>query len=260
MLNVQPEPWLTVSVRPAMVSVPLRAGPVVGATPNWTVPFPVPLPPLEIVIHGALLVAVHPHSGTVATATAVEPPVLATEYDSELMLKVQPELWRTTNARPPMVSVALRAGPVVGATENWTVPFPFPEPPLVIVIHDAPLDAVHSHPAPVVTAIVPEPPVCSAECDSGSMLTWHPLPCVTVNTCSPMRKAPLRAGPSHAPTRNATVPGPVPDEPDVIEIHAVSLRADHAQAASVVTLTVPDAPSAPTDREAGAMVRLQPPP
>jgi hypothetical protein len=92
MLKVQPELWLTANVRPAMVSVPLRAGPVVGATPNWTVPFPVPLLPLVIVIHDALLVAVHAHSGTVATATALEPPVLATEYESGLMLNVQPEL------------------------------------------------------------------------------------------------------------------------------------------------------------------------
>ena len=92
MLNVQPELWLTVNVRPAMVSVALRAGPVVDATPNWTVPFPVPLLPLVTVIHGTLLAAVHPHSGTVATATVLEPPVFATEYESGLMPNVQPEL------------------------------------------------------------------------------------------------------------------------------------------------------------------------
>ena len=55
-------------------------------------PFPVPVLPLVIVIHDTLLVAVHPHSGTVATATVLEPPVLATEYESGLMLNVQPEL------------------------------------------------------------------------------------------------------------------------------------------------------------------------
>ena len=92
MLNVQPEAWLTVNVRPAMVSVPLRAGPVVDATPNCTVPLPVPLLPLVIVIHDALLAAVHAHSGTVATATALEPPALATENESGLMVNVQPEL------------------------------------------------------------------------------------------------------------------------------------------------------------------------
>ena len=57
-----------------------------------------------------------------------------------------------------MVSVPLRAGPVDGATANWTVPFPFRLPPLVIVIHDALLVAVQSHAAPVVTATVPELP------------------------------------------------------------------------------------------------------
>ena len=159
-----------------------------------------------------------------------------------------------------MVSVALRAGPVVGATENWRVPFPFPEFPLVIVIHGAPLVAVHSQPAPAVTATVPEPPVWSTERDSGSMVTWQPLPWMTVKICSPIRREPVRVGPSHAPTRNATVPGPAPEVADVIEIHAASLCADHGQAASVVTLTVPDAPSAPIDRDVGAMVTLQPPP
>lgn len=260
MLKVQPEPWLTRNERPAIASVALRAGPVVGATANWTVPFPLPVPPLAIVIHGALLVAVHPHSGADVTATVPEPPVLATECDSGLMPNVQPELWLIANGRPAMVSVALRAGPVVGATANWIVPFPFRLPPLVIVIHDALLVAVHSHPAAAVTATVPEPPVLATECDSGSMLTWHPLPCVTVKTCSPIRSVPVRAGPSQAPTRNPTVPGPVPDVADVIDIHAVSLRADHGQAASVVTLIVPDPPSAPTVREVGAMVMLQPPP
>lgn len=176
------------------------------------------------------------------------------------MLKLQPELWPTTNVRPPMDSVPLRAGPVVGATANWTVPFPFPLPPLVIVIHDALLVAVHSHPAPVVTATVPAPPVCATECDSALMLKRQPPLCVTVKTCWPIRRVPVREGPSHAPTRNATVAGPVPDDADVIEIHAVSLCADHGQPAAVVTPIVPDPPSAPTVCEVGVMPTLQPAP
>ena len=36
-----------------------------------------------------------------------------------------------------MPSMALRAGPVVGAAANWTVPVPLPLLPLAIVIHDA---------------------------------------------------------------------------------------------------------------------------
>jgi hypothetical protein len=159
-----------------MVSVPVRAGPVVGATANWTVPFPRLLLLLVIVIHDAPLAAVQSHSATVVTPTVPEPPVCATENDSGLMLKLQPELWRTTNVRPPTVSVPLRAGPVFAATANWIVPFPFRLPWLVIVIHGALLVAVQSHPAAVVTATVPEPPVCATEDDSGSMLMWHPLP------------------------------------------------------------------------------------
>jgi hypothetical protein len=159
-----------------------------------------------------------------------------------------------------MVRVALRAGPVVGAIENWTVPFPFPEPPLVIVTQGTLLAAVHSHPAATLTVTVPEPPVCSTDCDSGSMLTWQPLPWLTVKICSPIRREPVRVGPSHGPMRNATVPGPAPEVADVIVIHAASLCADHGQAVSVVTLIVPDPPSAPIDCDVGAMVTLQPPP
>jgi hypothetical protein len=159
-----------------------------------------------------------------------------------------------------MVSLPLRAGPVVGATVNWTVPLPFRLPAPAIVIHDALLVAVQSHAAPVVTATVPAPPVCATEADSGLMLKPQPLLCVTVKTCPPIRRTPLRAGPSHVPTRNATVAGPVPDVADVIDIQAASLCADHGQAASVVTLIVPDPPSAPAVCEVGAMPTLQPTP
>jgi hypothetical protein len=174
MLKVHPELWLIANERPPIVSVPLRAGPVVAATENCTVPFPLPLAPLAIVIHGALLVAVHPHSGIAVTAIVPDPPALATLCDSGLMLNVHPELWLTTNRRPAIVSAVLRAGPTVDATVNWTLPLPLRLPPPVIVIHDAPLVAVHSHPAAVVTATVPEPPVLATECESGSMLKRHP--------------------------------------------------------------------------------------
>src|SRR5688572_26187538 len=133
MLKLQPELWLTTNGRPATVRVPLRAGPVVGATANWTVPFPFRRPPLAIVMNDALLVAVQSHAAAVVTATVPAPPVCATEDDSGLMLKLQPELWLTTNGRPAMVSVPLRAGPVFGATANWSGPVPFRLPPPVIV-------------------------------------------------------------------------------------------------------------------------------
>jgi hypothetical protein len=54
-----------------MVSVPVRAGPVFGSTLNRTEPFPLPLAPDVMLIHGALLVAVHVQPPVVDTCTFV---------------------------------------------------------------------------------------------------------------------------------------------------------------------------------------------
>ena len=56
--QVHPASWLTVKVLPAMVMVPLRAGPVFPDAEYPTVPLPVPLEPEVMVIQSALLVAV----------------------------------------------------------------------------------------------------------------------------------------------------------------------------------------------------------
>ena len=69
---------LTVNVWPAMVMVPVRAGPVFAATVKLTDPVPVPAAPAVIVIHdGALLTAVHAHVAPVVTAIAVPAPPAA---------------------------------------------------------------------------------------------------------------------------------------------------------------------------------------
>ena len=72
--------WVTVTVRPAMVSVPDR-GDVAWfcATLSDTLPFPVPLPPLATAIHVTLLVAVHVHVLPDVTVTVAVPPVSAAE-------------------------------------------------------------------------------------------------------------------------------------------------------------------------------------
>jgi len=49
------------------------------------------------------------------------------------------------NAWPPTVTALLRAAPAFADALNATVPFPVPDPPLVIEIHAAPADAVHEH-------------------------------------------------------------------------------------------------------------------
>jgi hypothetical protein len=56
--QVHPASWLTVKVLPAMVMVPLRAGPLFSDAEYPTVPLPVPLAPEVMVIQSALFVAV----------------------------------------------------------------------------------------------------------------------------------------------------------------------------------------------------------
>jgi hypothetical protein len=63
-------------------------------------------------------------------------------------------------AWPAIVAVAVLAPAPFAATVNATVPFPFPDAPLVTVSHDGSLlDAVQLHAAPVATEIVAVPPV-----------------------------------------------------------------------------------------------------
>jgi hypothetical protein len=64
----------------------------------------------------------------------------------------------TPNDWSPIVIVPLRAAPVFAAAEYPTVPLPVPLAPEVTLSHDGVvLAAVHAHPLPDVTAIVPVP-------------------------------------------------------------------------------------------------------
>jgi hypothetical protein len=62
-----------------MLIVPVRAGPVFAAAVKPTVPFPVPVAPLVIVIQPASLSAVHAQPEVVATENVELPPPIATE-------------------------------------------------------------------------------------------------------------------------------------------------------------------------------------
>src|SRR5947208_7535406 len=64
----------TVNVWPAIVIVPLRPAPVLGATAKATVPPPLPELPFEIEIQGAFETAVHAHPPSVVTAIVPDPP------------------------------------------------------------------------------------------------------------------------------------------------------------------------------------------
>jgi hypothetical protein len=71
---------VTVNVRPAIVSVPVRAVPALAATVNVIDPLPLPLALEVTVIHGTLLTAVHAHPAAVVTVTGVPAPPVAAMF------------------------------------------------------------------------------------------------------------------------------------------------------------------------------------
>ena len=73
---LQPRDCLTVTSRPAMVTLPVRSGPFVASTVKETVPFPLPESPAATVIHGTSVAAVQRHCVlAVLTWTVRCPPV-----------------------------------------------------------------------------------------------------------------------------------------------------------------------------------------
>jgi hypothetical protein len=82
--------WDTVKVKPAIVSVPLRLDVVAfAAMVNATVPEPDPDAPDVIVIHDALLVAVHAHPAASVRVLLPVPPEAAIDWDVGEMTGVQ---------------------------------------------------------------------------------------------------------------------------------------------------------------------------
>ncbi|MFN7919502.1 MAG: hypothetical protein U0Q16_05360 [Bryobacteraceae bacterium] len=160
---VHPEPSLTVKVCPAIVIVPDREGPDVPAALNDTVPAPDPLVPPVTVIHEALLVADHPHPAAADTFTDPVPPAAGTLADPALSEYEHPKLCTTVNVCPAAVSVPVRAGPVLAATLNPTVPLPDPEAPDEIVIQASLLAAVQLQPVPETTLTDAAPPAGVAD-------------------------------------------------------------------------------------------------
>jgi hypothetical protein len=87
---VHPPAWLTVTLLAAIVTVPVRAGPVLAAIASCAVPFPAPLAPLVIEIQDALLVDVQEHSVAVLIWTFCEPPAAGAAIVSGETVAVQP--------------------------------------------------------------------------------------------------------------------------------------------------------------------------
>ena len=137
-------------------------------------------------------------------------------------------------------------------------PLPEPLPPLVIVIQDAPLVAVHVQAAGSVTATVPVAPLEPTFADTGAIVAEHVTPAwLTVNVSPPIVNVPVRAARlGLAATVNATVPSPDPLPPDVMEIQDAADVAFHVQPASVSTLTLLLVAAAGTDVLTGEIANV----
>jgi hypothetical protein len=157
---------------------------------------------------------------------------------------------------PATDTVAVRALPVFAATSIWTDPGPVPVAPVAIVIHGAPLTAVHAQEAATATTMgSPVPPLAPTECDVGETADPHDgTPGWLISATSPlMAMNPVRAAAVFAATVNVTVPGPTP-LPDAIVIHRSSVAAAQAQAGEVlIDSGVPAPPFTATDCDAGVI-------
>ena len=164
-----PPGCVTVKVRPARVTVPVRcADPGLAATTIPTLPAPVlvapPLMPSQLV----LLVADHEQPLAVDTVTvAVSPPAgdvrLADEIEY-VQAEAAAAAWLTANERPAMVSVAdLDVDAVFAATRKATVAVPLPLAPEVIVTQPAGLAADHAQPLAAFTVTEPVEPAAGAD-------------------------------------------------------------------------------------------------
>jgi hypothetical protein len=152
---------VTVNVLPAAAIVAVRELLfVLAATVNLTWPLPVPELPAVMLIHGAVVVAVHAQLfADTVTEIELDPPAAA-------KLRVVGEIenehagggaaaWAIVNVFPATVIVALRAGPAFAATRYSIEPSPLPDPPDVMVSQLASPVATHAQSDPVVTRIVP---------------------------------------------------------------------------------------------------------
>ncbi len=92
-----------------------------------------------------------------------------------------------------MSTVAVRAAPVLAATESPTVPLELPLWPDVMVTHGALLDADHAHPAIVVTPTDNRPPAAPTVSPLLlSVKTQGAAAWLTGSLCGPTDSAALR--------------------------------------------------------------------
>ena len=249
MVKVQPLSCATVTVRPATVTIPVRADPVLAAKVRSMAPFPVPPAVPTITIHAALLAAVHAHDAAAPTSTRAPPPPAADAMFSGDTTNEQPVSCDTVNVCPAIVAVPERGPAVFSWIEIFTVPLPVPEAPELIPSQAAALDAVHPQPPGDVTLTFVVPAAAGTDTCPGEIENEQFSACETVNVRPPMLSVPCRSGPLFAATVNPTEPLPVPLAPDVIDIQPALLVAVQPQPLPALTSTEPLPPLAATLNE-----------
>jgi len=169
-----------VNVFPAMVSEANRRTDVgFACTLKLTTPLPVPLEPLVMVTHAALLVAVHEHVAVVVTAVD---PVLALAGTFAVVGEIEyvhaAAAWLTVKTRPPMVNVpVLDCCVEFAATVKFTEPPPVPLAPLVTVIQPGSLFVTaQAQSAGAETVVENDPPVDDTDREVGVRPAAQPMP------------------------------------------------------------------------------------
>jgi hypothetical protein len=249
---------LTVNRWPAIVTVALRAAPVLTATVKLIVAVPDPDRADVMETHESLLAAVQEQPLCVVNATDPEPPVADAENVVGAMLNEQP-LWEICTVWPATVSVPARDPPLFGSTANVVVPLPRPLDPPVIRIQPVEVDAVQSHASGAFTAMVLLPPgVSKLRVDGFTVYTHAAAPdsWLIVNVCPATVIVPLRDAPPLAATAYLTAPAPVSPAVPVTVTQGTLDVAVHVHPGPVVTATVPVPPPAPIDRPVGASEKV----
>jgi hypothetical protein len=131
---------------------------------------PLPLPPLVMLSHAALLELVQLHPAGEVTFVDPAPPAARTVCAGGVSANVQgAAAWLTVNVCPPIVIVPARVAAFgLAAALKLTVPLPLPLAPAVTVNQPVLLlTAVHEHPVGEVTVVEPVPPAATTDCDVG---------------------------------------------------------------------------------------------
>jgi hypothetical protein len=252
--------WVTVNVWPAMVIVPVRTAAVFAATVKLTDPLPVPAAPAVIVIHDALLTAVHAHVPPAVTVIAVPgPPASAIDSLAGAIVLVQLGAVGGAGAggiggcdasccvmvcvRSAMVTVPVRDGPLLASMRNATAPLPLPWAPDAIVIHDALLVAVHVQPFDADTATLAVTELELIVWASGASVTRQvAASCITRMRLSLTTISPSRIeGVGFGAARNATLPLPWPEvgEISVTQLGWLETVHSHSGWAAIAMVPVP---------------------